>query len=433
MGQNRKPDMYLITQDFPYGHGEDSFVAPEYPYLCEYFHVSVVAAEIKPKDEPAAQENVTQTGGSGEGVEACIIPTKQSATEKLVSMLCFLANKDCYRELVSILKSGEKIPQRVYRALMFGTAAETFYRRLKKKLHLTKDTRALFYFYWFDYKCFGLTMHRRRFPQIKIVARTHGYELYDERELYGKQFFKPQTDEGLTRLIFAAQSAREYYLSRYGLTGGEKYPLYRLGVPERGVTGESRREGYREGGEFLLLSCSSGFVKRIDRVIDGLAAVTSAKVRWVHIGGGEDLEKMRKLADEKLGGRDNIQYEFTGKMCNLEVVTYYRTHYVGCLITTTQSEGGSPVAVQEALSFGVPVIATAVGELQRMVDGNGVLISEDPTAQETARAIEKMAQCYGTDAYFQMCERSLDIFKENFNARRNFSAAAKELSRVWRT
>ena len=45
MGQNRKPDMYLITQDFPYGHGEDSFVAPEYPYLCEYFHVSVVAAD----------------------------------------------------------------------------------------------------------------------------------------------------------------------------------------------------------------------------------------------------------------------------------------------------------------------------------------------------------------------------------------------------
>ena len=103
-------------------------------------------------------------------------------------------------------------------------------------------------------------MHRRRFTQIKIVGRNHGYELYDERELYGKQFFKPQTDEGLTRLIFAAQSAREYYLSRYGLTGGEKYPLYRLGVPERGVTGESRREGYREGGEFLLLSCSSGFV-----------------------------------------------------------------------------------------------------------------------------------------------------------------------------
>lgn len=433
MGQDRKPDMYLVTQDFPYGHVEDSFVAPEYPYLCEYFHVSVVAAEVKPEDEPAAQENGGQKGDPGKGVEACIIPTKQSAAEKLISLLCFLAKRDCHRELVSILKSGEKIPQRAYRALMFGTAAQTFYRRLKKKLHLTKDTRALFYFYWFDYKCFGLTMHRRRFPQIKIVARTHGYELYDERELYGKQFFKPQTDEGLTRLIFAAQSAREYYLSRYGLAGGEKYPLYRLGVPARGVTGESRRAGYREGGEFLLLSCSGGFVKRIDRIIDGLAAVTSAKVRWVHIGGGEELEKMRKLAAEKLGGRDNIQYEFTGKMPNTEVVEYYRTQYVGCLITTTQSEGGSPVAVQEALSFGVPVIATAVGELQRMVDGNGVLLSADPTAQETARAIEKMAQCYGTDAYFQMCERSLAIFEENFNAGRNFSAAAEELWRVWQS
>ena len=80
-----KPDMYLITKKFPYGHGEDSFVKPEYPYLCEKFHVKVIAAIIK--------------------------------------------DKRC-------------IAKRIYRALMFGTAAEIFYRRLKKKIGLNKDTKA---------------------------------------------------------------------------------------------------------------------------------------------------------------------------------------------------------------------------------------------------------------------------------------------------
>ncbi len=425
MGQDRKPDMYLITHEFPFGHREDSFVVPEYPYLCEYFHVRIIAAEVTQTEDLISEGEVRE-----KDIEACIIPTRQSSLEKLFSLIRFLGERDCYIEIASILADRKKILPRIYRALMFGTAAETFYRRLKKKISLTKDTRALFYFYWFDYKCFGLTMHRRRFPQIKIVARTHGYELYDERELYGRQFFKPQTDAGLERLIFAAQFARDYYLKRYRLTGGDKYPLHRLGVPDRGVTGADRRESYRDDTEFLLLSCSGGRVKRIDRIIDGLASVAEAKVHWVHIGGGEELVRMRELAREKLDDRDHIRYEFTGPLLNAEVVEYYRTHYVGCLITTTQSEGGSPVAVQEALSFGVPVIATAVGELPQMVEDNGILLSENPSAEETAQAIERMARCFGTDAYFQMCESSIGIFEGKFNGQRNFSAVARELGQL---
>ena len=426
MKHTKKPDLYLITQDYPYGHLEDSFVGPEYPYLCEHFHVSVIAAEVAQTAGLRPESDVDQAG-----FEACMIPTRQSIAEKILSLLRFLLEKDCYTELASIIKSREKIPQRIYQALMFGAAAETFYRRLKKKIPLKKDTQALFYFYWYDYKCFGLTMHRRRFPQIKIVARTHGYELYDERELYGRQFFKPQTDAGLKRLIFAAQFAKDYYLKRYGLTDGDKYPLHRLGVQGHGVTGEDRRAGYQGGGDFLLLSCSdTGAVKRIDRIIEGLAAVTAVNVRWVHIGGGDNLAGLQELAEQKLGGRDNIRYEFAGTLLNTEVIAYYRTHYVSCLITTTQSEGGSPVAVQEALSFGVPVIATAVGELRQMVEGNGILLSENPSAEETARAVERMAGCYGTDDYFRMCERSLGIFEEKFNEKHNFSAFAGEMTRV---
>ncbi len=425
MEQDRKPDMYLITQDFPYGPIEDSFVKPEYPYLRERFHVSVIAAELS-----VPEESVSEGAVHEQGIEACMISRRQGIRDKLFSLMRFLCERDCYTEIAAIIKSRQKIWQRIYRALMFGAAAETFYRRLKKKISLTKETRALFYFYWFDYKCFGLTMHRHKFPHIKIIARTHGYELYDERELYGKQFFKPQTDAGLERLIFAAQYAKSYYLKKYRRQDDEKYPVYRLGVSDRRVTVEDRKKA-QNGQELLLVSCSgANQMKRIHLIIEGLAGVKDAAVCWVHMGDGKELDALRSLAEDKLADKPNIRYEFTGSLPNADVVAYYQKHYVGCFITTTQTEGGSPVSVQEALSFGVPVIAVAVGELAQMVQGNGILLSENPSGEEISRAIEQMSLCYGTESYWQMCERSLAIFREKFDAQRNFSAFAEELVQI---
>lgn len=414
-----KTDMYLITQDFPYGHIEDSFVKPEYPYLCDSFHVSIIAAELG--------ENVPDT--TDLPVEACIIPTAQSLWDKIISLLRFLCEKDCYTEIAAVVRDKKQILKRIYRALMFGTAAETFYRRLQKKTGLNKNTHALFYFYWFDYKCFGLTMHKHNFPNIKIIARTHGYDLYDYRELYGRQFFKPQMDAKLERLIFAAQFAKDYYLERYGKQDSDKYPLHRLGVADKKVSAEMRKTSYKE--EFLLLSCSDAIaIKRVELIIEGLSAITDKKVKWIHIGGGNQLKNLKEEAEAKLGTKQNIQYEFTDILPNDKVISFYKEHYVSCFITTTSTEGGSPVSVQEALSFGVPVIATSIGELPWMVSNNGILLSENPTGVEVGHAIEHMSEMYGTEKYFAMCEQSLRIFRDKFNADRNFCVLADELEQI---
>ena len=414
-----KPDMYLITHDFPYGYTEDSFVKLEYAYLCDKFHVSLIAAEVEKAEETVCDSSI----------ESCIIPATQSLPDKLISLLQFLCEKDFYIEMAAIIRDKQQVLKRMYRALMFGTAAETFYRRLKKKTGLNKNTNALFYFYWFDYKCFGLAMHKHKFPHINIIARTHGYDLYDHRELYGRQFFKPQTDAKLEKLIFAAQFAKDYYLEKYEKQDSEKYPLHRLGVADKNMSLESRKDAYKE--EFLLLSCSNAIpLKRVDLIIDGLSVIADKKIKWVHIGGGNELDRLRNAAQKKLKGKDNIHYEFTDVLSNDKVIDFYKDHYVGCFITTTSTEGGSPVSVQEALSFGVPVIATSVGELPRMVSGNGVLLSENPTGAEVGHAIEYMSDVYGTEEYFMMCDKSLQIFKDKFDADRNFSVLAEELEQI---
>lgn len=68
------------------------------------------------------------------------------------------------------------------------------FSEFQKVTGLTSETKVIVYFYWFNYKCLGLTIHQREYSGFNIIARTHGYDLYDARELYGRQFFKEQMD-----------------------------------------------------------------------------------------------------------------------------------------------------------------------------------------------------------------------------------------------
>jgi glycosyltransferase involved in cell wall biosynthesis len=67
---------------------------------------------------------------------------------------------------------------------------------------------------------------------------------------------------------------------------------------------------------------------------------------------------------------------------------FYGENPVDLFMQMSQSEGGSPVSIQEAISCGIPVIATGVGGIPEIVsDKNGLLLSENPSVQEIAEAI----------------------------------------------
>ena len=131
-----KPKLYLITKEFPFGKTEDSFVRLEYPYLCEHFDVTVFATDLK-----------KQIYNVDEETDAYIINATQTNGEKMKSFLHFLFSRACYRETRILLKEKEKFAKRMYRMLMFGTAGESFYRKLKASCKLEKNTKAFFYFY----------------------------------------------------------------------------------------------------------------------------------------------------------------------------------------------------------------------------------------------------------------------------------------------
>lgn len=405
--------LYLVTKTFPIGNGERAFLQYEAELLKKTFDLTIVVTEL----DDDGSENKKDDGH--------VITILKNATffRKIISAIAFVCKEEAWEEFFRIIREGKMVRKRLGRALMFGTAAETFWIRLKNACNICKDTNAVFYFYWWDYKCLGVTIHKKKYPHMRVVTRTHGYDLYDERELYGKQFFKKQMERNLEKIFFISEYGKTYYEKKGGCNNEQKYVLSRLGVVEQVLDVDRTEEG------FLLVSCSNVIpLKRLELIVEGLSLVSDISIRWVHFGDGEKMEEIKEMAEALLGAKDNVSYTFAGRVDNPIVMDYYRDNPVSCFITTTSTEG-NPVSVQEALSFGIPVIATAISDIPLMIDGNGVLLSEDPEPREIADAIHTIASVSETER-LEMKKKSYEIWSRDYNAEKNYTRFVELLSKV---
>ena len=118
-----------------------------------------------------------------------------------------------------------------------------------------------------------------------------------------------------------------------------------------------------------------------------------------------------------------------GNVPNVEVMRHYQHHPVDVFINTSSTEGGAPVAIQEAVSCGIPVIATAVGGNPELVsERNGILIRPDPTPMEIAEAI--FAFLDGPEVAARKRRLSREVWMERYNADVNFRAFAERLKSI---
>ncbi len=137
-----------------------------------------------------------------------------------------------------------------------------------------------------------------------------------------------------------------------------------------------------------IISCSTlNAVKRINLIIETLKSITTS-INWTHIGTGP-LEDEIKQQAESLSS--NIDYNFLGYFDNEKVLGYYKTNKSKIdLFVNLSSTEGIPVSIMEAMSFGIPCIATNVGGTSELVDNsNGYLIDNDDVVNKTIFSIKK--------------------------------------------
>lgn len=413
----------LATDIFPYGTGEKSFIMPELRRLSGLYEITVISHAGSEVSQPKTEEKLP------DGVKCVTFPRPVlSVKDKLKALFCYLTDCDGYREIWEIICSKHNIGKRLYQSLSFYAQALSDQRTLEKSGLLLKEENVVYYSYWYTYFCYSMIRLKRRYPNISVLTRTHGHDLYHERIPGNRQPFKHQMEKKLNKIVFACAYGKEYYSARvkHPKTCTDKLCVCRLGTESAG-----RRMPYRETDEFHVLSCSNVIdLKRIELIVDGLAQIKDLRVRWTHIGNGEAYDRIAAYAAEKLADRSNICYELKGYMENENVHRYYEEHQIDCFITTSSTEGGCPVSVQEAMSYGVPVIGTDVGGITEMLGGNGILLSNSPDGTAVAEAIRYIATLKRSD-YEMMQERSRSVWREQFDIQltaMNFRRVLEEIT-----
>ncbi|MBR1450084.1 MAG: glycosyltransferase [Lachnospiraceae bacterium] len=293
--------------------------------------------------------------------------------------------------------------------------AGIFWKQLKEKNPDIIKENAIYYTFWLNYKTLALLLNRKKLKQAVIVSRIHGVDMFCERIPCEWHPFRRFMGNKLDNLIFVSNDGYNYYCERF--MDGEKpdnFNICRLGVEQKNSMNPENRSGI-----FRLVSCSHIInIKRINLIIEALAILPKTKkIEWIHFGDGELTAEMKELACIKLTGKENISYEFRGYVPNKELLQFYRDTPVDCFITTSSTEG-LPVSIEEALSFGIPIIGTDVGGISETINENGILLSSNPDIQEIGEAILKIYD-EPINKIRKYRENSYKIWERDFNSEKN--------------
>ena len=280
-----------------------------------------------------------------------------------------------------------------------------------KKLIRGINSNDVVYFYWgIGQNVLSILLKDR----AHCVSRFHGYwdlweQSYDD---YGamRRYITKSLD-----FAFSISQAGTQFLK-------QKYPQCKVVYSPLGTRDYGLCLPSFEDGVLRVVSCSHIYpLKRIPLIFDTLNQMTTFKIEWTHIGEGDKnyMEELKIKVDNEC--KDHLSVVLTDTMTHSDVMDYYRSHHFDVFINLSTSEG-VPVAIMEAISFGIPVVATDVGGTSDEVNSEtGVLVSADPTISEVSEAIVKVTQTKYNPRKF---------WEANFSAENNYTRFSKILSEL---
>lgn len=252
-----------------------------------------------------------------------------------------------------------------------------------KRIVSSMDEETVFYFYWGKGLC-DIMPFIRKGRLRKSVVRMHRFDLF-EYVNNGYLPYRRRLLESISTAISVSQAGKDHMDGLYPDLA-QKIVVMRCGTRDNG-----RRSPSSTDGKTRIVSCSYLIpVKRVELMIETLALLGS-HVEWHHIGDGPLRPELERAASER-GVSD--RFIFHGLLDSERVLDFYSSNPFDCFVNMSQSEG-VPISIMEALSAGIPVLATAVGGTSEIVDESvGRSLRPDVTPMElseTIRQIEAMS------------------------------------------
>ena len=255
---------------------------------------------------------------------------------------------------------------------------------------------------------------------VKAIARAHRYDLYWE-EMAVK--YLPYQDVLLSELNMTypcSVQGSEYLKEKYPELS-EKIMVSKLGTVDWGLSPYNDEK-------VLVTCCIISPVKRMPLFAEAFCKVAKKipNCKWVCIGSGSDEGRVKEIITEA-GLLEQV--EMLGRTANDKVLEYYKNNPVAFFCNVSTSEG-LPVSIMEALSFGIPVIATDVGGTGELVNSqNGKLINAEITADKLAEVLIEMLNLNSED-YKKMRLSSRVRWENETSAANNYNLFCDHLSKL---
>lgn len=413
--------LIVLTEQFPYGNAE-SFLENEVNYWNEFDEVIIIPCTAK---DYGRKRNVP--------ADATVIHlqcTNKSKFHKLFDYLVKIGSKPVRNELKALIKNRNLSVETLKNLLFFCTTADAVQREVYDKvcLGLHQEDTHIFYSYWMDFHAYVLCRLKERLADNsnnRFVSRCHGYDLYEERRAGNYIPFRNEVLSGLDRILAISHDGKRYLSERYPQAAA-KIEVSALGTKDGGLQPQCGR-----ASRLTLVSCARvSRVKRMERIVEALAQIETP-VKWVHLGDGILFDYIQRLAEEKLKDNSMVKYEFAGGMDNSQIMEYYQNEQCDVFVNVSESEG-VPVSIMEAISFGIPVIATNVGGVSEIVEQgyNGILIeSTDETPMLLKETIERIADM-SEQEYMALRQNARTKWERDFSADINYRKFIGQISNL---
>jgi glycosyltransferase involved in cell wall biosynthesis len=347
--------LFLFTLEFPHGYG-DIFLEDELPLLLQKF------PQVKVFPYSWTSPLISHLPA---GVE--VVYWKKNAAKS-------------FRELLRILLAEFLHLKSLRKRLYFIKNIRSFLAMLRQiqmaanylEAHFSFHSDRICYTYWVSEWTLALSILKLRGLKFKLISRCAGFDIYDERYPGNFMPFRNFAYQYLDKLHTNSHYAASY-LEKFDLIQNKLQVSY-LGTRNMGLSPVTSVEQYR------IISCSSLIpLKRVGLIAEAVKLLPD--VEWHHFGSGQLEDDLIVLM------RDRRKFFLHAPAPDNPFLNYCSSNFVDIFINVSTTEG-LPMTVIEALSFGIPILATPAGGTPELInEETGELLPMDVHPQLLAERI----------------------------------------------
>lgn len=388
-------NLYLFTGVYPYSQYTECFLEDEILYLSKTFEKVVIVP---------TRGDVTKREIPGN-----CISVKPIFPSKLLFLLKGMFNKRTFVTLTSeffkhkVYASKDKLGVWIKGALVINNLLNS--KQIKKIEHELNENDVCYYYWGKWSNLLTLFLHKK----CHHVSRFHGaWDLWEE-EYDDYAPLRKELSLKLDRAVFISRMGETYFKKRYPQTNTSFNPL---GSSDYGV------KPAKTDNIIRIASCSTVYpLKRVDLIFNSVSFFAEnnpdIQIEWTHMGGGPNFDELQNFV--AVHPVANLKANLMGNLDHSKVIDTFKSTCFDLFVNLSTNEG-VPVSIMEAISFNVPVVATAVGGNSEIARADaGMLTSANPQPQEVAEKFSEILERANAPRKF---------WEENYNAEKNYTLFA---------